>query len=44
MSDAPAAPRPRRNWLFLAPLGFFALLALLFLFRLFKRDNVVEYT
>jgi cytochrome c biogenesis protein CcmG/thiol:disulfide interchange protein DsbE len=38
MSDAPAAPRPRRNWLFLAPLGFFALLALLFLFRLFAGD------
>lgn len=31
-------PGPRRNWLYLAPLGFFALLALLFVFRLFAGD------
>ncbi len=48
MSDANAAPekqgpasqvpRPLRNWLYLAPLVFFALLALLFVFRLFAGD------
>ncbi len=30
--------RPRRNWLFLAPLAFFGLLAMLFVFRLFAGD------
>jgi cytochrome c biogenesis protein CcmG/thiol:disulfide interchange protein DsbE len=40
--DAAAGPekaeRPRRSWLHLAPLIFFAALALLFLFRLFAGD------
>ncbi|MCU0883814.1 MAG: DsbE family thiol:disulfide interchange protein [Beijerinckiaceae bacterium] len=38
MSEADITARPRRNWLYLAPLAFFALLALLFLFRLFAGD------
>lgn len=38
MTDAGTSARPRRNWLFLAPLIFFALLATLFLFRLFAGD------
>ena len=38
MSTADSGRRPRRNWLYLAPLGFFALLALLFVFRLFAGD------
>lgn len=38
MSDTEMAERPRRNWLFLAPLIFFGLLATLFLFRLFAGD------
>ena len=45
MSDdaVPRTPEPqghgrRRNWLYLAPLAFFALLALLFMFRLFAGD------
>jgi cytochrome c biogenesis protein CcmG/thiol:disulfide interchange protein DsbE len=35
---ADAAPRRRRNWLYLAPLAFFAALSVLFLFRLFAGD------
>ena len=38
MSEADLTTAPRRNWLHLAPLAFFALLALLFLFRLFAGD------
>ncbi|MGL4441727.1 MAG: DsbE family thiol:disulfide interchange protein [Bosea sp. (in: a-proteobacteria)] len=38
MSTGETAAKPRRNWLFLAPLVFFALLATLFLFRLFAGD------
>jgi cytochrome c biogenesis protein CcmG, thiol:disulfide interchange protein DsbE len=38
MSEVDIAVKPRRNWLFLAPLVFFALLATLFLFRLFAGD------
>lgn len=38
MSDADVIGKPRRNWLFLAPLVFFGLLATLFLFRLFAGD------
>ena len=38
MSEADLTTPPRRNWLYLAPLAFFALLALLFLFRLFAGD------
>lgn len=38
MNDAQTGDKPRRNWLFLAPLLFFGLLATLFLFRLFAGD------
>lgn len=38
MSETSVDPKPRRNWLFLAPLVFFGLLATLFLFRLFAGD------
>jgi cytochrome c biogenesis protein CcmG, thiol:disulfide interchange protein DsbE len=38
MSDTEFAEKPRRNWLFLAPLVFFAALSTLFLFRLFAGD------
>jgi cytochrome c biogenesis protein CcmG, thiol:disulfide interchange protein DsbE len=38
MSAADSVPAQKRNWLFLAPLVFFGLLATLFLFRLFAGD------
>jgi cytochrome c biogenesis protein CcmG, thiol:disulfide interchange protein DsbE len=38
MSEAPTVPMQRRHWLYLAPLLFFAALALLFLVRLFAGD------
>jgi len=37
-AEVAASARPRRNWLYLAPLAFFALLSLLFLVRLFAGD------